>query len=253
MPRRARWTYPSADVAAQRHAAWHSGSETTLRTQLAVVKGFGQLLDRSLQHADAPQRATALSGQLVAHVAELEQLLLSYLAASRLQWDGADLDRHPVNLSALTRQVARGFDDGPGAAPALNLEPFDPVQGVWDARWLQEALRALISNALRYSPPDGSVRIVLHREDARVRVAISDSGPGVAPDEHEQIFLPFVRGSAARAVPGGWGLGLFIAGRVAEIHGGTVEVESGPGAGSVFTLCLPLVLPSAPPEASRMH
>jgi signal transduction histidine kinase len=154
---------------------------------------------------------------------------------------------------ALTRQVTHGFDDGPGATPALQLVPAEPVQGVWDARWLQEALRALISNALRYSPPDGAVRIALRREDAHVRVAVSDSGPGVAPNERERIFLPFVRGSAARAVPGGCGLGLFIAGRVAEIHGGTIEVESALGAGSVFTLCLPLFPPSDPPDPSRMH
>ena len=106
-------------------------------------------------------------------------------------------------------------------------------------------MHALISNALRYSPPDGTVQITVQRDDAHAHVAISDNGFGIAPDEHERIFLLFVRGSAARDVDGGWGLGLFIAGRVAEVHGGVIEVESAPLAGSVFTLRLPVFPPAA--------
>jgi heavy metal sensor kinase len=139
---------------------------------------------------------------------------------------------------------------GPGrglARERLNLEPIvvDALemgarlaQGT-GASALRRAILNLVENAVKYTPAGGKVEMTLAREGDHALITVADTGIGIAPADRERIFEPFVRLDAASATPGS-GLGLAIARGVAIAHGGGLAVESTPGAGSRFTLRLPL-------------
>ena len=110
-----------------------------------------------------------------------------------------------------------------------------------DARLLSRAMRNVVSNAVRYSPPDGGIEITLTREGSESVLKVRDHGPGVAEEELEKIFLPFYRTESAQdKIKDGSGLGLPIVRRVAESHGGSCFAANAPGGGLVVTLRLPL-------------
>ena len=220
--------------------------------RLAVVKGYSQLLERVASGGDDhefdPARIVAYSTMIAQEATSFEHLLRQYFAAARLQWDDAAIDWHAVDLGRLAEQVATGFEASvpPRGARDLRVETLDDVQGIWDQRWLSDALAALIANALTYSPDGSVVQLTVRRQNDHAMIVITDTGSGIAPDEEEQIFAPFVRGLAARehGAPG-WGLGLFIASRAVMAHGGWLEIESEPANGSQFSIHMPLMPPAA--------
>jgi signal transduction histidine kinase len=108
-----------------------------------------------------------------------------------------------------------------------------------DTGHLRSAVANVIRNALVYSPSESTVTVTVRSTDGRATLTVRDQGPGVPSAEQDSIFDPFIRGSAARLVRTGNGLGLFIARRVMEAHGGRIWLGS-PRRGSVFHLELPL-------------
>jgi signal transduction histidine kinase len=113
-----------------------------------------------------------------------------------------------------------------------------PIQA--DPGGLEQLLRNLLDNAIKFTPRGGRVRLVLHDEPSRLIMRVEDSGLGIAPEYLEKIFLPFyqIDNSLARNQPGS-GLGLAIVRHVVDAHGGQVTVRSAPSKGSVFTVVLP--------------
>jgi signal transduction histidine kinase len=101
-----------------------------------------------------------------------------------------------------------------------------------------QVLNNLLSNAIKYSPAGGNVVVSVGRLGALAVLSVSDEGIGVDLADRERIFEPFRRGSSARDLPGA-GLGLSISRRIAEAHGGRIEVGNRPAGGSVFRLLLP--------------
>jgi two-component system sensor histidine kinase KdpD len=99
------------------------------------------------------------------------------------------------------------------------------------------ALRQLVDNALKYSPPGSSIEISAGAEDHRVIVKVHDSGPGIPEQERERVFDKFYR-RVTNNIPG-TGLGLYIAREIARAHGGEVWIEGDPGTGSEFRVALP--------------
>jgi two-component system sensor histidine kinase KdpD len=139
------------------------------------------------------------------------------------------------------RELVEAAADRCPAGPAGRLQldlPHDIPLIRADAAQLDRVLVNLIENALKFSPPDAPVEVVLDAPPGAVRVAVLDRGPGVDPAEAAAIFEPFVRGSADRRVIGS-GLGLAIARGLAEANAGRLEVAARDGGGSVFTLTVP--------------
>jgi CheY-like chemotaxis protein len=121
-----------------------------------------------------------------------------------------------------------------------------------DAERLQQVIRNLLSNALKFTPKGGRVQVRLHRTESVAEVVVSDTGHGIAPELLPHVFerLWQADGSTTRR-HGGLGLGLAIAKHLVELHGGTIRAESaGPGTGATFTVRLPVALVSRPPERS---
>jgi signal transduction histidine kinase len=109
-----------------------------------------------------------------------------------------------------------------------------------DADRLARALGNLVSNAIKYTPSRGIVSVEAGADNEAIWIRVSDTGPGITPEEQARIFTPFYRGRQAGRFPRGMGLGLTIARDLVVAHGGRLEVESTPGQGSRFTMWVPL-------------
>jgi two-component system phosphate regulon sensor histidine kinase PhoR len=118
--------------------------------------------------------------------------------------------------------------------------PRDLPKVVADAAALQEALSNLIDNAIKYSRERKKCTVEARALSRGIEIAVTDSGLGVSPADKEKIFERFYRGEREGHGEKGVGLGLSIASEILEAHGGRIRVESGPGAGSTFTLFLPV-------------
>jgi signal transduction histidine kinase len=119
-----------------------------------------------------------------------------------------------------------------------------PATVAGDELRLRELLLNLVDNAIKYSFKEGTVEINLTTADHVARVAVTDHGIGIAPEEQAHIFQRFFRTDRARAhVNKGTGLGLSICKWIVEAHHGTIEVTSQAGAGATFTVALPLITP----------
>jgi signal transduction histidine kinase len=190
--------------------------------------------------ADAGLRDELLAGMaaeiqgLQREVAELT--LLRDQLAGRLQ-----LERRPIllgewlsNVLSPWRETARGK----GLLWEMAVPPDLPCLEI-DPNRVGQALGNLLSNAVKYTPAGGVVSISAGAADGEVCIRVSDTGPGMLPEEQAHIFTPFYRGRQARGPQQGMGLGLSIARDLIVAHNGRLEVESTPGVGSQFTLWLP--------------
>ncbi len=209
-----------------------------LRTPLTALKGGIEVTLR----ADRP--AEEYRGVLRSSLEEVERLIRlaeDLLLLSRVS-AGVDARRDRVDLEPLLLEV---FDVGAqlagGTGVAIRLAESTAAVVVADATALRRAILNLVENAVKYTPPGGKVELSLTRTDGSAAVTVQDTGPGIDPADAERIFQPFVRLDAARArETGGSGLGLSIVRSIVVAHGGTLTLESAPGAGCRFTIDLPL-------------
>jgi signal transduction histidine kinase len=152
-----------------------------------------------------------------------------------------------INIRLANVDLAKVFADEleqlRGAHPGcrLELELIGDTRGLWDGLRLQQLLRNLVLNAIKYGEPDAPVRVVVTGQEADVRIEVVNSGPTIERSDLDQILDPLKRGSAQRdrqATDEGLGLGLYIVREVAKAHGGEVDVCSDRGE-TVFTVRLP--------------
>ena len=152
------------------------------------------------------------------------------------------LNRAPTDVAALTQQVvdtiASALDEGPRIT--VTKEGEIPLISV-DAMRIRQVIVNLVTNAVRYTPQDGRIEIVLRRLEDKLELTVTDTGPGIAPDDLPHLFERFYRGDRARTrASGGSGLGLAITKQWVEAHGGDIRAENVPTGGARFTVTLPL-------------
>jgi len=214
-----------------------------LRTPLAAVTLQVQLAQRA---AEGEARTGALQ-RLEAGVKRASHLVAQLLALARLDPDAARAPAAALDLAQLTREVADELAPlSSGADKTLQLELPPAAATLGHDSALKMALTNLLDNALRHTPPGGTVTLALIEDDGHWKLAVSDTGPGLPADERERVFDRFYRGRDAKA-PGS-GLGLAIVGDVARLHGGTTFIDDGPGGRG---LTVGLRLPAAAPQDSR--
>jgi signal transduction histidine kinase len=115
---------------------------------------------------------------------------------------------------------------------------------VADRQRLGQVLTQLVSNAVKFSPDGGQIALIARRaEDGLLHIAVTDTGIGIVPDQLDQVFDAFHRGTRrpVAEIPSGTGLGLALAKSIVEMHGGRIWVTSQPDRGSTFTVALPIV------------
>src|SRR3954468_6876135 len=219
-----------------------------LRTPLVPIKGWAQTLLNRGDRLNEDQRRTAVQS-ILAQAQKLESLVLNILEASRIEAGRTDGDG-VADVGGIT---ARIVEDTLSSRPDRTLRlrpPSVPANVRGSAVWVERAVSNLVANAIKYSPDDEPVDVIISIEGNDVLVAVTDRGPGIASDSQERIFERFERLEESRKQTG-TGLGLYITRRLARAMGGDVTVSSVPGAGSTFLLRLP-ASPVALQPANRM-
>jgi signal transduction histidine kinase len=223
----------------ERQRRFVSDASHELRTPLAVLRANGELLQR---HPD--QTIEKNMDQVDAITAEAEamtKLVEVLLTLARADEGAANLAHEPVAFGALLEDLGRDMEAlARGRQIALTVDA-EPVEVTGDRHRLRQLGTILLDNALKYTPAGGNVTVRCVRHGKTAELSVTDTGPGIPPDQQSRIFDRFVRVDSARTrAAGGAGLGLAIAKWIAEAHGGRIAVESVPGNGSRFIVRLPL-------------
>jgi PAS domain S-box-containing protein len=213
-----------------------------LRTPLNSVIGFAELLaDEVAGPLNAKQAAFA--ADILASGQRLLALVEGILEMSRLDAAGVALTREPVQIGAALeeRVAAHGKAAAAhGVTMRLDVAP-EAGSAESDPKALRRILDALLDNAIKFNREGGAVAVSARRVDGAIEIAVADTGIGIAREDLAKLFKPLVQLDAGLARRhGGVGIGLALARRLAELHGGAIEVESEPGKGSSFTLRLPV-------------
>ncbi len=229
-----------------------------LKNPLGAARGHIELLLEGI--VDEPERRRDSLERSDRAIGTALEIIDDLLELSRAEAGEIRLHHRPTDLAAVVRETAEDQEaEAGGAGLAFELDvPDDPPPLKTDGRRVREIVRNLVSNAIKYTPRGGSVTVrVRTRSDGGtpggggwVAIDVSDTGPGIPPEDRERIFQEFARlGDGEDGGEDGIGLGLAISRQVARLLGGEIEVESQVGRGSTFTLWLPL----EPATARRDH
>jgi PAS domain S-box-containing protein len=222
-------------------SAFISGISHELKTPVALIKGWASTLRRDDVQWD---RAKIKEGLAVIEdeTDRLTTLIDNLLAASKLQAEGMRLTHiEPVDMVAVATRAVERFRT---QAPKHTLTLDFPKKGLplvrGDEMRLRQVLDNLISNAIKYSPEGGEIRVGGSADDENVIIHVKDQGVGIPKDEQEHIFDRFYRiDDALSRNTQGVGLGLYLAQALVRAHNGQLTVESQPGKGSTFRIILP--------------
>ena len=210
-----------------------------LRTPLTSIAGYVQLLR---ERDDLPAEVIGQLEVVERNTGRLGRLVADLLHTAQAEEGPMHVVRTPNDLAAIVRDAVEAA--GPAADRArvdVELSVPDTLVVAVDGERMAQVVDNLVSNAIKYSAPDGHVRVVLAVDANRVELCVSDDGIGIATADRDRLFTKFFRTRQAeeRAVPG-VGLGLSITKAIVESHGGRIEVDSELGRGSEFRVRLPI-------------
>ena len=228
------------EVASQHKSEFLANMSHELRTPLNAVIGFSELLTERMfgelnEKQDEYVKDIYASGQ---HLLSLinDILDLSKIEAGRMELELADFDVPQAIANAVILVRERALRRGITLEQSIDSR-LGEIQG--DERKVKQVLLNLLSNAIKFTPEGGRIEVRALPADGSVEVSVSDTGVGIAPEDQEAIFEEFRQvGTAAKKVEG-TGLGLALARKFIELHGGRIWVVSQVGAGSTFTFTIP--------------
>lgn len=210
-----------------------------LKTPLTAVKGFLELLESD--HLD-PARRREFFDLMGLEVERLERLIAEQLELARIDAGALPLERGHVDLCALAEDVVatrRLLAERGDVDLVTSVRPRPVVADVDPAR-VEQILLILLDNALKHTPAGGKITVAVGEESGTATLSVRDTGSGIPLEAQPFIFDRFYQADPSREGLG-LGLGLSIARGLAEAHGGSVDVRSAQGVGSVFTVRLPVV------------
>jgi signal transduction histidine kinase len=212
-----------------------------LRTPLTPLTLQIDRLGRRLAAGkDSRDDLSAIQLSLQRQADRLTGLVDILLDITRLRTGRMTLDPQRVDLAALARDTVDGLGEELARAHCtVSVEAPHPVHGSWDRTRLQQAVTNLLTNAAKYAS-GAPVAVSVTREGAEARLVVADRGPGIPFDEQARLFRRFARLPSTRPRAGGLGLGLYITREILEAHGGSIRLESRPGAGASFICTLPV-------------
>ena len=207
-----------------------------LRTPLTALRGYADLMRRRGQY-----NAGAVS-IIIDQAAQLDRLIGDLLDASRIDGELLRLERASMDMVALVHTVAEQAQAATSQHTIRVESPVSPLPGWWDRGRMEQVLRNLLTNAVKYAPDGGDIVVGVREDGNDARMTVTDQGIGLAPEAIPLLFGRFYRtpeGEASGAT--GLGLGLYISQALVEAHGGCIWAESaGPGQGTTIHVTLPI-------------
>src|SRR6266540_2547968 len=223
-----------------------------LRNPLAAVATAGRLLEASSRDAPSVMRHAAVISR---QARNLRRLVDDLLDLSRINHGKIDLRLERIDLGAAIDGAILAIRPEADAkaqrvsfrlgAEALSVDA-DPTR-------LEQILSNLLRNAVKYTPPEGTITVAAEVEGPEAVIRVGDTGMGISSELLPRIFEPFIQGTHSECGEQGLGLGLALVRRLVELHEGSVEARSdGEGAGTVFVVRLPLAAPVERPGAGEL-
>lgn len=213
---------------------WAQDVAHDLRTPVSGVKAQLEAMRDGVLEVSAVR-----IGRSIAEIERVERLVVDLAELTRLESPETRLHRERLDAGALLAELGGQFDLDI-ARRRLSLEvQAGAAELEGDRVLLSRALVNCLSNAVRYAPQGGTVRLTACAGEGVVTIEVSNTGVTIPPDERERVFDRLYRGEAARSTPGS-GLGLTIARRIVELHGGRIRATDWPGRGTTMQIVLPL-------------
>jgi signal transduction histidine kinase len=217
-----------------------AGVSHDLRTPVAAIKASIEAVLAN-EPADLPPALHRLLVNIDLATDELARLVNDLLDLARLEAGRIDLRLVEFDLREIAQRAVQGIEplaEQRGQRMTFDM-PDQPLLARIDPERLTRALANLLANAQAYGRAGGTIALALRSTDSETQLAVTDDGPGIPVAEQELIFNRFYRSPTNVACREGTGLGLPIARRLVELHGGRIDVESSPGAGATFCIVLP--------------
>ncbi|HEX2618606.1 MAG TPA: ATP-binding protein [Phototrophicaceae bacterium] len=212
------------------------------RNPLTTILNSAEMVNRYYDRM-TPEDRTRHWRQVQVKVQETLDLLNDSLTLLKAEAVTPDFRPDSLDLIALTESLVDEARLNAGQKYDLRLDKSVSSLAIQaDQKLLRHALQNLLANAVKYSPDGGIIDMKIEPTDEAVLISVRDQGIGIPPDNLECLFQAFYRGGNVGKIPG-TGLGLTIVKQATELHGGEVRVESQVGAGTTFTLSLPIKLP----------
>jgi signal transduction histidine kinase len=230
------------EVASKHKSEFLANMSHELRTPLNAIIGFTQVLQQKL-FGDVNEKQEEYLEDVNSSADHLLALINDILDLSKVEAGQVELEVERFSLrDALERGMVmiRERATKNGVALELELDPqVDLVEG--DERRIRQVVFNLLSNAVKFTPQGGRVDVSALQENGEVMVAVTDTGPGIAPEDQGRIFEEFQQARDTNGErPEGTGLGLALSRSLVELHGGRIWVESAPGKGSTFSFTIPV-------------
>jgi signal transduction histidine kinase len=235
-------------AAASRHKSeFLANMSHELRTPLNAINGFSEVLIEQM-FGELNERQLDYQRDILASGRHLLSLINDILDLSKVEAGRMELEISEFSLGeALQNGLTMLRERASRHAIALSLEieeGLDLVEA--DERKVKQVVFNLLSNAVKFTPDGGRVEVTAHRNDREVRISVADTEVGISPEDLAHIFEEFRQVGRGTAKAEGTGLGLALAKRFVELHGGRIGVESERGTGTTFTFSLPLEPPATP-------
>jgi signal transduction histidine kinase len=232
--------YTELEAASRHKSEFLANMSHELRTPLNAIIGFSQVL-REEMFGEVNEKQAEYLDDILSSGNHLLSLINDVLDLSKVEAGQVELEVKSFSLrEALERGVVmvreRATEDGVQVALAADPE-VDIVEG--DERRIKQVIFNLLSNAVKFTPAGGAVDVSAARVNGEVRIAVADTGPGIAAGDHDRIFDEFQQAEAGMEQREGTGLGLALSKRLVELHGGRLWLESELGKGSTFVFTLP--------------
>ncbi len=215
-----------------------------LRTPLAAILLANNMLSKFGDRASPEERQEYLT-TISEEVEHLSQMISDILSLSRTEATGLAYNPEPRSIEMLCLEVLSEVQKATRSRHKILFSgPQKPVEAMVDDKLLRHAISNLLTNAIKYSPEGGDVRLELARKRGQVKISVSDHGIGIPEEDLPHLFEPFQRAGNTERISG-TGLGLYIVHQAVELHGGTIAVDSKLGVGTTFTITLPVKAPAA--------
>ncbi|MFC1537724.1 sensor histidine kinase, partial [Gemmatimonadota bacterium] len=210
-----------------------------LRTPLTSIQGFSEIL--TTRKDTSPEEQEKFLGYINTQAVGLANIINDLLDISRIESGvGFSLNQVSCDIGELIRGIVPYFQEQSSKHQFEVIFPEEPVELSVDKDKMGQVLKNILSNAVKYSPDGGLIKITGETADDHFQVAVEDQGKGMTPEQVEKVFEKFYRVDASNTAVEGTGLGTTIIKYLVEAHGGEIFVESEYGKGTTVRFTIPL-------------